>query len=202
MSATLPKALEDLVAQLAKLPGLGPKSALRMAMALLQWPQAETRRLGQDITALRDNLCLCSRCGTLSSTDPCPVCADSTRNEEMLCIVADWDNILTLEDGAFYKGQYFVLGGLLAPLEQKNSQNLAIHNLYHRLQEGKIKEVILALGATVEAENTASYLKTAIAAKFPDLKISRLALGIPLGAQIKFMDKETLRQSMRYRQTF
>lgn len=171
-------------------------------MALLQWPEAETRRFGETIATLRDSLSLCSRCGGLSATDPCPICADQGRRQDSLCIVAEWDNILTMEEGGFYKGQYFVLGGLLIPLEHKNSSSLAMEKLFSRLGEGEIQEVILALGATVEAENTASFLKDSLSARYPQLRISRLAQGIPLGAQLKFMDKETLRQAMRFRQEF
>lgn len=202
MASTLPEPLRILVEQLARLPGLGPKSALRIAMMLLQWPESETRRLGQCISTLRDTLCLCSRCGGLSAQDPCPICADPDRSSDTLCVVPEWDSMLAMEKGAFYHGQYFVLGGLLETLRQKDSQSLETEKLISRLQEGDIKEVILALGSTVEAENTASFLKNLLKKRFPQLIISRLAQGIPLGAEVKFMDHETLRQSLKYRQDF
>lgn len=184
------------------MPGLGSKSALRIAMALLQWPESETRRLGQGISDLRDTLCLCSRCGGLAAHDPCPICADSERDVETLCIVPEWDSLLAMEKGNFYHGLYFVLGGLLESLGQRDSRGFDAQKLLSRLAEGEIKEVILALGSTLEAENTASYLKTLLQRSFPQLKISRLAQGIPLGAEVKFMDHETLRQSLKYRQEF
>lgn len=200
MNSRLPDPLRALVEQLGKLPGLGPKSALRIAMMLLKWPESETRRLGQSIAELRDNLCLCERCGGLTSISPCPICSDPERSTDSLCLVPEWDAMLALEEGAFYHGQYMILGGLLAPLQKQDSQSLELDRLAARLKEGEIKELILALGATLEAENTVSFLKQYLSPTFPHLRISRLAQGLPLGAEVKHMDKETLRQSLKFRQ--
>ena len=196
----LPEPLKAVVDQLSRLPGLGPKSALRAAMAFLKWPEAETRRLGKAVHDLRDNLHLCKHCGALSDVNPCAVCTDPSRSRDTLCLVADWDSMLTLEDGGFYPGQYLILGGLLAPLDNVHPETLELDKLEVRLGEGEITEIILALGATVEAENTASFIRTRMHARFPNIRISRLAQGIPLGSEVKFMDKETLRQSLQYRQ--
>lgn len=196
----LPEPLQAVVDQLAKLPGLGPKSALRCAMSFLKWPETETRRLGLAIHDLRDNLHLCDRCGSLTDVNPCNICKDSTRQPEMLCVVADWDSLLVLESGAFYTGLYLILGGLLAPLDNVHPDSLDLDKLDSRLGEGQVTEVILALGTTVEAETTASFVCSRINKRFPQIYVSRLAQGIPLGAEVKFMDKETLRQSLRYRQ--
>lgn len=200
MNKRLPEPLKALVEQLARLPGLGPKSALRMAMALLKWPETEARRLGRGIHDLRDNLHLCARCGGLSSTDPCPVCADVERSRDTLCLVTEWDSMLTLDEGGFYRGQYMILGGLLAPLERMDAESLDTDRLVHRLAEGEVTELILALGATLEAENTATFIRRLVQGRFPQVRVSRLAQGIPLGAEVKYMDKETLRQSLQYRQ--
>ncbi|WP_291439261.1 recombination mediator RecR [Desulfovibrio sp.] len=200
MNKRIPEPLKALVEQLARLPGLGPKSAMRAAMALLKWPEAETRRLGRGIHDLRDNLHLCSRCGGLASTDPCPVCADAERARDTLCLVTEWDSMLTLDEGGFYRGQYMILGGLLAPLERMDAEGLDTDRLVRRLDEGEVTELILALGATLEAENTATFIRRMVAGRFPHVRISRLAQGIPLGAEVKYMDKETLRQSLQYRQ--
>ena len=198
----LPKALRTMVDQLARLPGLGPKSALRMAMTLLKWPENETRRLGQAIFELRDSLGLCSRCGALADKNPCPLCTDPERQETMLCIVTDWDSLLTMEEGGFFKGRYFILGGLLSPLDNMNADGLELERLFARLGEGQIEEVVLALGATLEAENTATFVRNLTSSRFPGIRISRLAQGIPLGSEVKSMDRETLRQSLQYRQQF
>lgn len=169
-------------------------------MTLLAWPECDTRALGEQITALRDSLKLCSRCGSITSTDPCPLCADQGRDSATLCIVPEWDSLLSFEEGKFYNGRYLVLGGLLEPLQNRDSGTLNLDLLAERLSEGEIKEVILGLGATVEAENTASFLKEFLQRRFPEIKVTRLGQGIPLGGQIRFMDKETLRHSLKYRQ--
>lgn len=196
----LPEPLQAVVDQLSRLPGLGPKSALRCAMEFLRWPEGETRRLGRAIHDLRDKLHLCRRCGALSDADPCPVCADPGRNRESLCVTADWDSMLTIEGGGFYDGHFLILGGLLAPLDNVHPESLDIERLDARLAEGEVREVILALGATVEAETTASFLRARITARHPAIRVTRLAQGIPLGAEVKFMDRETLRQSLKFRQ--
>ena len=108
--------------------------------------------------------------------------------------------MLALDEGGFYHGQYMILGGLLAPLEKVDSESLDLERLVRRLEEGEITELILALGATLEAENTASFIKSLVRQRFPGIKVSRLAQGIPLGAEVKYMDRETLRQSLQYRQ--
>jgi recombination protein RecR len=197
----IPEPLQAVVDQLARLPGFGPKSALRAAMLLLKWPAAETARFGQAIADLRSRLSLCSRCGALTDKDPCPVCADNSRDKSLLCLVAEWDSMLTMEHGAFYRGRYLILGGFLAPLDNLNPDSLELERLDKRLDEGEINEVILGLGSTIEAENTASYICNRMLQKYPRIKVTRLALGIPLGSEIKYMDSETLRQSLKYRQT-
>ncbi len=196
----LPEPLKLLVEQLSRLPGLGPKSALRLAMTLLKWPENNTRSLGRAIHDLRDNLHLCARCGALTDTDPCALCTDTERERHTLCLVSEWDSLLALEEGAFYRGQYMILGGLIAPLDNITPEHLELNRLQLRLGEGEVSELIFALGTTMEAENTAAYIKHLVAAQFPHIRITRLAQGIPLGADVKFVDKETLRQSLTYRQ--
>lgn len=200
MNSRLPQPLADVVGQVANLPGLGPKSALRIAMTFLKWPEAQTRGLGRAIHDLRDNLHLCSCCGALTDTDPCPICADPGRSAETLCLVSDWDSMLTLEDGAFYKGRYLILGGLLAPLDNVTPETLELDRLDEILAQGVVNELILALGTRLEAETTASFIRNRVNAKFPHITVTRLAQGIPLGAEVRFMDRETLRQSLTYRQ--
>jgi len=196
----LPEPLKAVVDQLAQLPGLGPKSALRAALELLKWPQPRATALGQSILDLREKLFFCDRCASLSDSNPCSICTDPGRSDEQLMVVAEWDSLITLEEGGFYKGRYLVLGGLLAPLENVNPQQLEIARLRERLKEGQVRELILALGTTLEAEATATYLKDMVERDFPQVQVSRLAQGIPLGAEVKFIDRETLRQSLQYRQ--
>lgn len=196
----IPEPLQNLVNQLERLPGFGPKSAMRAAMALLEWQEEKTRQLGRSIFELRDKLRICSRCGGLSAEDPCSICSDPVRSQRFLCLVPEWDSMLALDQGGFYHGQYMVLGGLLAPLDQKNAADLKLQRLLRRLEEGEVEELILALGATAEAESTTSWLLNILRDRFPALKITRLAQGMPLGSEVKYMDRETLRQSLQYRQ--
>ncbi|MFP5239746.1 MAG: recombination mediator RecR [Acidobacteriota bacterium] len=198
--AGLPKPLADLVGELSKLPGLGPKSALRAALTLLKWPEERTRGLGRSIHDLRDSLFICSGCAGLAESDPCPICADPRRTQESLCVVSEWDSLLALEETALYKGRYLILGGLISPLDGVEPGSLEIERLQARLNEGHVSEVILALGTTLEAEATASYIKNLLERQYPGVRLTRLAQGIPLGAEVKYVDKETLRQSMVHRQ--
>ncbi|MDR1489542.1 MAG: toprim domain-containing protein [Desulfovibrio sp.] len=200
MVQKLPESLSAVVEQLARLPGLGPKSALRAAMTFLRWPATETRRLGAAIFELREHLHLCGSCGAISDTDPCAICSDPARGRDVLCVTADWDSLLCIEDGGFYSGQYFILGGLLAPTGDRAAENMNLERLDARLAGGEIREVIMALGTTVEAENTEAFLCARLRREHPDMLLSRLAQGIPLCSEVKFMDRDTLRQSLKYRQ--
>ena len=195
-----PQPLQAVVDRFASLPGVGPKSAMRMAMALLDWPVEDVRDFGRSIASLRDDLKTCSFCASLTDTDPCAICADPARSGEQLCVVAEWDSLLVMEEAGLFKGKYLVLGGLLAPLDGMASDKLRLGLLQQRLGTGDIREVILALGSTLEAEATGSHLKNMIEKSFPEIRVTRLAQGIPLGAEIKYMDRETLKQSMQFRQ--
>lgn len=197
----LPHALQTLVDQLTALPGVGRKSALRIGLTLLNWPEEKARGLGQAIYDLRSNLCLCSQCRSLTEIDPCPVCSDPDREDGLLCVVADWDSLLAIEEAGFYRGRYFVLGGLLCPLDGVNPDQLAFELLHKRLAQGEVHEIVLALGTTRDGETTESYMQNLIYRDFPQIRISRLAQGIPVGTDLKYMDRETLKQSMTYRQS-
>ncbi len=199
MKQQIPEPLRIVVEQLNRLPGLGPKSAMRVAMTLLKWPESETRRLGASIHDLRDNLHLCSRCNGLTAEDPCVVCSDDRRERHTLCLVSEWDSLLTLEEGGIFSGQYFILGGLLQA-GSAHTDGLEFDKFMARLNEGEVSEVVLALGATLEADMTGTHVAHMVQKAFPHIRITRLAQGIPLGAEVKYMDRETLRQSLQYRQ--
>ena len=196
----LPRSMQLLVDRLSDLPGIGPKSALRMAMTLLKWPEDKTRSLGQSISELREQLCICSQCAALADTDPCSICSDAMREQDKLCLVSEWDSLLVMEESGFFKGRYLVLGGLLSPLDGVRPESLELDKLRRNLQNGRTSEIILALGTTLEAETTGSYIKNMVERDYPHVRVTRLAQGIPLGSDLKFMDKETLKQSMRFRQ--
>lgn len=196
----LPGPLKDVVERLTRLPGIGPKSALRIGLHLLKLPQDSAQDFGRSIIALREKLCLCEECASLAEASPCPLCADPARHRDQLCLVADWDSLLSMEEMGLFKGRYLVLGGLLSPLDGVGPGSLEFGRLRKRLAGGEVGEVILALGATLESETTASYVKNMVEADFPEVAVSRLAQGIPMGAEVKYMDRETLRQSLLYRQ--
>ncbi len=197
---SLPAPLREVVEHLARLPGVGRKSAMRMALALLNMPREQAEEFGQSVLNLRSNLCVCSRCGGLADADPCRLCADPSRDDAQLCLVAEWDSLLALEEMSVYRGRYLILGGLLSPLDGCVPGSLCFDLLRKRLGEGGVAELILALGSTVDAENTTSYVKNIVEAEFPGLTVSRLAQGIPIGGEVKYMDKETLKQSLTHRQ--
>lgn len=200
VSDNLPGPLREVVQRLTNLPGLGPKSALRAALALLAMPKDRAQGMGHAIVDLRDNLCLCEQCSSLTEVSPCNICADTGRDRTLLCVVAEWDSLLALEEMGVFKGLYMILGGLISPLDGVEACNLEFEKLRNRLKSGEIKELILGLGATVESESTCSYVKNLVERGHPGVKVTRLAQGIPMGAEVKYMDKETLRQSLTHRQ--
>lgn len=196
----LPGPLREVAEHLSRLPGLGPKSALRAALALLKLPREQAEAVGRSVLTLRERLFLCSTCASLAESDPCPICGDPGRNHEQLCVVSEWDSLLALEEMGLFRGTYLVLGGLLSPLDGVGPQALEFDLLRKRLDSGQVRELILALGSTLDAENTASHIKNMAAQGYPGVSVSRLAQGIPMGAEVKYMDRETLRQSLMHRQ--
>jgi recombination protein RecR len=196
----IPGPLADVVQRLSRLPGLGPRSALRIGLELLRRPREGTEALGTAILELRRKLCLCSRCRCIAEADPCALCADPARDPAMLCLVSDLDSLLAIEQGGFYNGLYMVLGGLLAPLDGVEPDTLEFEALQRRLGQGQVAELVLALGSTLEAEATASHVKNLVESGHPGVTVTRLAQGIPLGAEVRYVDKETLRQSLLHRQ--
>ncbi len=195
----LPAPLQKIVDQFSALPGVGPKSALRMALTLLKWPEESVRAFGRDIEGLRSALHICSRCCGLADIDPCPLCTDPKRNAEQLCLVSEWDSLMVMEESGVYRGRYLILGGLLSPLDGIDARSLEIGRLESILREGQVREVILALGSTMEAEATGTYVNSLLTRAFPQISVTRLAQGIPLGSEIKYVDRETLKQSLKYR---
>ena len=196
----LPEPLQKLINHLSRLPGMGPKSSLRCALTILKLPQHEAQDFGLSIYNLHEQLALCERCGSLAAQSPCSVCSDPNREKDVLCLVSEWDSLLVLEDGGFYRGQYMILGGLISPLDNMPPEALDLERLRTRLREGEVAEVVLALGATVEADTTAQYIRDLILREFAGVRVFRLAQGIPQGGEVKHMDRETLRQSLKYKQ--
>jgi recombination protein RecR len=189
--------LEALVRQLAALPGLGGRSARRIALHLLT---AKGTRMEALIKALNDaaqSITSCSNCGNLDSTDPCRICRDVSRDRTILCIVAGVADLWAVERTGSYKGQYHVLGGVLSALDGIGPDQLSIEPLIARLREGQIREVVLALSATVDGQSTAHYLTDRMDGL--PLSITRLAHGVPVGGALEFLDDSTIATALKSR---
>jgi recombination protein RecR len=196
-----PNALDRLVALLSKLPGVGKKSAARMAYHILESDPAFARVLAEELAGLHQAIRRCGICGGFTETDPCPVCSDSGRDHSLICIVERAQDMRVIEESREFCGVFHVLGGLIAPLEGVGPGNLSIGKLTARLREApagnSIKEVILALNPTVEGDTTALYLQKLLK-EFP-VEVTRLASGLPVGGDLEYTDRLTLSRSFRGR---
>ena len=192
-----PNAIDRLVALLSKLPGIGKKSALRMAYHILDSESSYARALASELSVFHQAIRRCNICGGFTETDPCPVCSDPARDHSIICVVEHAQDMRIIEDAREFPGVYHVLGGLIAPLEGVSPANLTIDKLIERLQNKNIKELILALNPTVEGDTTALYLQKTL--KNYPVEISRLASGMPVGGNIEYIDKLTLSRSFKGR---
>ncbi|HEX4803849.1 MAG TPA: recombination mediator RecR [Myxococcaceae bacterium] len=189
-----PDPLNQLVAQLARLPGVGEKTAQRLAFHILRAPPEYARDLSRAIEALVEKVRLCSRCFALSEAELCSFCTDPRRDERTLCVVEGVADLLALERTREFRGGYHVLHGVLSPLEGIGPDQLKIKELLVRLQDGRIEEVIVATNPDLEGEATALYLTRIV--KPMGIKVSRLAQGLPIGADLEFTDQATLARAL------
>jgi recombination protein RecR len=192
-----PAALRRVIAALAKWPGVGEKTAARMAMHLLRAPRAEVQELAQALLELKEKIRLCGRCYAFADAELCPLCADDERRTGQILVVADPGDLLALEKVGWFKGQYHVLGGLLSPLEGVGPDDLRVRELLQRVQAEDIQEVILALNPSMEGEATTTYLGQEL--KPLNVKVTRIAYGLPMGGDIKYTDQQTLKEALRHR---
>ena len=193
--------LENAVEQLSKLPGIGRKTALRLALHLLRRDEEEAVALGEAVIALRKNICYCSRCHNISETEVCPICSDPRRDSHVVCVVENVKDVITIESTHQHSGLYHVLGGVISPMDGVGPDQLEIDSLVERVAEGDVKEVILALSATMEGETTNFYLYRRLAA-YTDVKITQLARGVSVGNEIEYTDEITLGRSLLNRTLF
>jgi len=196
------KALEDLVGLLTRLPGVGRKSALRMAYYLLKADKSYSSALAGHIAGIKDSIKFCSICGSYTETDPCPVCDSPTRDRSVVCVVEQPQDVVTIESSHEYRGLYHVLGGLISPLDGVGPENLRIEALVKRIHESvaagnPITEVVVATNPTVEGDTTALYLKRIL--ENAGVSVTRLATGIPVGGDLEYADRLTLARSFRGR---
>jgi recombination protein RecR len=193
-------ALERLIGNLARLPGLGRKSASRIAYYLLRADEALVRGLADDLGQLRRTIRGCSICGTYTDVDPCGICTDAQRERSSICVVEEPRDVITIESIHEHRGLYHVLMGAISPIDGIGPDNLRIPGLLDRVRAGGVQEVILATNPTVEGETTALYLLSVL--KVYGVKISRIAFGLPVGGDLEFADKQTLARSYRGRGVF
>lgn len=195
-------ALERLVKSLSRLPGLGRKSATRLALHLVgrEDGAGPAEELVAAVTAARSQVTNCSNCGAITEADPCRICQSDRRDPTQICIVASPVDILPFEKAGFYRGRYFVMGGLLSPLDGVRAEDLPFDRLAARLESDKVAEVIIALDASVEGETTALYLQQLFEGR--KLVLTRLATGIPVGGALAYIDEITLQRAFQYRRSF
>ncbi len=197
---TLPPALERLIAELSKLPGVGTKTAQRLAFHLLKAPHEDVESLSDAIRGLRDRLRLCSACFNIAEGDLCPICADPRRDRTAVCVVEEPANLAAIERTRSFHGLYHVLGGALSPLKDVGPDDLRIRELVERTRKEGFREVVLATNPDVEGEATAVYLARLL--KPLGVAVTRLAQGLPAGADLEFTDDLTLTRAFEGRREF
>lgn len=194
----LPDAIAKLIAALGELPGIGPRSAERLALYLVQAPPDFSRRLAQAVLAARERIQTCRICGALTETQPCAICADARRDAACVCVVERPVDILLVEKAGGFRGRYHVLGGKLSPLNGVEPEDLRIGELEERLGREPVREVILALPTDVEGDATSHYLAQRLAPR--GVQVTRLAHGLPAGTGLEFADELTLSRALEGRQ--
>jgi recombination protein RecR len=186
-----------LVAELNRLPGIGPRSAERLALHLIQADTAVVRRLASVLVTSRDKIIECSQCGGLAEKSPCSICANPARDERTVCVVERAVDILNVEKSGAFRGHYHVLGGKISPMNGIGPEELRVAQLELRLANGTMDEVIIALGTDVEGDATGFYLAKRLAK--PGVKVTRIAHGLPAGSGLEFADELTLSQALKGR---
>jgi recombination protein RecR len=195
--SVLPASITDLIAALATLPGVGPRSAERIALHLVQADPAEVKQLAGVILQAREKIQFCTTCGALTEKSPCPVCADDRRDASLVCVVERAVDILSVEKSGTFRGKFHVLGGKISPLDGVEPEDLRIAELEKRLAHEPVREIIIALGTDVEGDATSFYLAKRLAR--PGLKISRIAYGLPASSGLEFADELTLSRALEGR---
>src|SRR5471032_602543 len=195
--SVLPESIVALTSALSKLPGVGPRSAERIALHLVQTDSAVVKQLADSILIAREKIQFCTICGSLTEKSPCPICEDSRRDSSLICVVERAVDILSVEKSGTFRGKFHVLGGKISPLDGVEPDDLKISDLEKRLARESIKEIIIALGTDVEGDATSTYLAKRLAR--PGLKISRIGFGLPAGSGLEFADELTLNRALEGR---
>lgn len=196
-----PSPLQNLLEYFSKLPGVGPKTALRFIFYLLKQPKEEVEKFAAALGAVKSSLATCSICQNFSEKNPCPICSNVKRDHSVICVVAEHQDLPVIENTGEHQGTYHVLGGVLDPLHGITPEQLKIKELVTRIKNsnGKIKEIILALNPDLEGETTILYLTKLIKSFGKPIKITRLARGLPMGSDIEYADEVTVSDALRGR---
>ena len=191
-----PRALQNLINQLAQLPSVGPKTAERYAFYLLNQDNDRLSALSETISNLKDKITICNSCLAIAESNPCAICSDTKRDEKQICIVENIQDLIAIEEINQYQGRFFVLGGLISMLDKVGPEKLNIKQLINLLNKGTAEEMILALNFTLEGETTSLYLQKTFKDK---IKITRLAKGLPAGSDLEYADQTTLKNALKFR---
>ena len=192
------KLLDNVVGELSRLPGIGRRTALRLAMHILRMDEDDVVTMGESLIDFRTKICRCAKCNNLSDTEICEVCADGSRDRSTVCVVEQVSDLLSIEKTHQYRGVYSVLGGVISPMQGIAPSDLRIDLLLDRIALGEVKEVIIAISASVEGETTMFYLMNCLK-RFPYLKITTIARGIGFGDELEYVDELTITQAMMNR---
>ena len=192
-----PKSIAALIEQFQKFPSVGPKSAQRMAFHLLKMPKHDVEKFAKSIIEAKENTFACDVCFNMSSTNPCEICQSSSRDKSIICVVSETKDLIAIEKTNEFFGLYHVLQGLISPMDGVGAEDVRIKELLHRLAKDDVKEVILALNPSVEGEATSLYLNKLI--KPFEIKVSRIAFGLPVGADLEYADEITLARAIEGR---
>jgi recombination protein RecR len=192
-----PPSILKLIKSLSRLPGIGEKTAERLAMHILRAPRKEAEQLSSSIVEAKDKIRLCSICFGLSDTDICSICSDRTRTSSILCVVEQPADMVAIEKSGAFTGRYHILEGVLSPMDGIGPDNIRIKELISRIAQGEIKEVVLATSTNVEGEATAAYIAERIGNY--RIKVTRIASGVPIGGDLKYVDQVTLKKAMETR---
>jgi len=189
--------LARLIEEFQRFPGVGPKSAQRMAFFVLNMPAEEVKRFSESLLEAKDKVKHCSRCFHLSANDPCEICSSERRDLTTICVVADSRDVVALEKTREYKGFYHVLNGLISPLEGRGPEQLKVRELLNRSHQEGVKEVILAINPTIEGDATVLYISSLL--KPLTIKVTRIAFGLPMGSDLEYADEVTLTRALEGR---
>ncbi|ABC75959.1 recombination mediator RecR [Syntrophus aciditrophicus] len=195
--AGYPLPIKHLISELGKLPGIGEKTATRLAMHILRAPEGDARALADSILEVRDKIRFCRVCYNFSEAELCTVCRDSARDSSQICVVEDPDALMAIEDSGSYSGTYHVLHGVLSPLDGIGPEQLKLRELVERIRESGVREVILATNPNVSGDSTALLISRMIGPLA--VTVTRIAQGVPMGSDLRYMDRMTLSKSLEFR---